>query len=118
MNTSPARNVFACLVHESQECVIDLVRNLHFLDPSSVILLYNGGHNTDLLKGLPFESFGAIAHPSSKPMEMGRLHHFALDCMQFALERIHLRYIHDRGFGPIDDASGLLRVCGRIHPPA
>jgi hypothetical protein len=27
------RNIFACLVHENTDCVIDLVRNLHFLDP-------------------------------------------------------------------------------------
>jgi hypothetical protein len=35
------RNIFACLVHESRDCVIDLVRNLHALDPASLILLYN-----------------------------------------------------------------------------
>jgi len=29
------RNVYACLVHESQECVVDLVRNLRCLDPDS-----------------------------------------------------------------------------------
>ena len=27
-------NIFACLVHENRECVIDLVRNLRALDPS------------------------------------------------------------------------------------
>ena len=83
------RNVFACLVHDSQECVVDLVRNLHFLDPDSVILLYNGGRSLDLLNtGFPFEAYGSIVHPSPKPMEWGRLHDFALDCMQFALKQL------------------------------
>ena len=84
-NLSSARNVFACLVHESEECVVDLVRNLRFVDPSSVILLYNGGTDTELLNRSPFESLGAFIHPSPKPMKWGRLHEFALDCMQFAL---------------------------------
>jgi hypothetical protein len=83
------RNIFACLVHESQECIVDLVRNLHFLDPDSVILLYNGGRTPDLLDtGLQFEAYGAIVHPYPKPMEWGRLHDFALDCMQFALKEL------------------------------
>lgn len=87
-NSSPARNVFACLVHESRECVIDLVRNLRFVDPSSHILLYNGGGDPDLLKRFPFESVAAIVHPSPRPMQWGRLHDFALDCMQFALSEL------------------------------
>ena len=82
---SPARNVFACLVHESQECVIDLVRNLRFADPSSVILLYNGGTDPELLSRFPFESLGAFVYPRPKPMKWGRLHEFAIECMQFAL---------------------------------
>ena len=42
------RNIFACLVHESPDCVIDLVRNLRALDPGSLILLYNGGRDPNL----------------------------------------------------------------------
>ena len=87
-NPSQRRNVFACLVHESWECVIDLVRNLRFLDPSSTILLYNGGDDPDLLKRFPLESMAAIVHPSARPMQWGRLHDFALDCMQFALSEL------------------------------
>jgi len=83
------RNIFACLVHESAECVIDLVRNLHFLDPASVILLYNGGHTPGLLEtGFPFERYGAIVHPMPRPMAWGYLHDFALDCMEFALREV------------------------------
>src|SRR5262249_5864740 len=35
--TAPSlRNVFACLVHESRECVVDLVRNLRYHNPDSI----------------------------------------------------------------------------------
>jgi glycosyltransferase involved in cell wall biosynthesis/predicted O-methyltransferase YrrM len=81
-----ARNVFACLVHESQECVVDLVRNLRYLDPDSTVLLYNGGQNQRLLDGgFPFARYGAIVHPAPRPMRWGWLHDFALDCMRYAL---------------------------------
>ena len=43
------RNVYACLVHEVRDCVIDLCRNLLHVDPESTILLYNGGHEPGLL---------------------------------------------------------------------
>lgn len=79
------RNVFACLVHESRECVIDLVRNLHHLDPDSRILLYNGGRDAGLLQGFPFERYNAVAVAGARPMKWGWLHDFALDCFRFAL---------------------------------
>jgi Methyltransferase domain/Glycosyl transferase family 2 len=83
------RNIFACLVHESRECVIDLVRNLRFLDPSSQVLLYNGGVALDLLNHhFPFEQYGVVVHPSPRPLAWGRLHEFALGCMQFALDEL------------------------------
>jgi hypothetical protein len=85
----PLRNVFACLVHESQECVVDLVRNLRYHDPDSTILLYNGGANRALLeRGFPFERYGAVIHPESRPMKWGWLHGFALDCMSHALRHL------------------------------
>lgn len=81
------RNVYACLVHEKEDCVIDLVRNLHFHDPASAILLYNGGADKQLLKNSSlFRQFGAVIHPTSCPVQHGYLHRFALDTMQFALD--------------------------------
>ena len=86
---TPIRNIFACLVHENQECVIDLVRNLRFLDPSSLVLLYNGGPAPDLLnRNFPFARNGIVVHPSHRRQSWGRLHDFALDCMRFALEEL------------------------------
>jgi hypothetical protein len=83
------RNVFACLVHESQECVVDLVRNLRHLDPDSAILLYNGGHDPGLL-GRSFSVDGdePLVHPTPRPLQWGKLHDFAIDCMRFALDTL------------------------------
>jgi hypothetical protein len=84
-------NVFACLVHENQECVIDLVRNLRYMDPASTVLLYNGGRDPSLLtRRFPFDEYGAVVHPSPRPLSWGRLHDFALDCMRYAID--HLRF--------------------------
>jgi hypothetical protein len=84
----PFRNVFACLVHERPECVVDLVRNLRHLDPSSAVLLYNGSKDPRLMEGCPLDRCGAELHPAPRPMEWGRLHDFAIDCMRFALGRL------------------------------
>ena len=86
---APLRNVFACLIHESQECIVDLVRNLRYLDPSSTILLYNGGNDRDLLRrGFPFERYGAVVVPGPRKLSWGKLHDFAIDCMKFALDHL------------------------------
>ncbi|MEJ7679288.1 MAG: glycosyltransferase family 2 protein [Segetibacter sp.] len=83
----PLKNVYACLVHEKEDCVIDLVRNLHYHDPASIILLYNGGENSNLIQSrFPFDKFGAIVYPKPVPVKHGYLHTYALNCMQFALE--------------------------------
>jgi hypothetical protein len=85
------RNVFACLVHENLECVVDLVLNLRHLDPPSTVLLYNGSAEPQFLTGtFPFERFGVALHPSPRPMYLDRLHDFALDCMRYAL--VHLPF--------------------------
>jgi glycosyltransferase involved in cell wall biosynthesis len=83
----PVKNVFSCLVHENEDCIIDLVRNLHYHDPASHILLYNGGENNNLLANRSlFEKFGAIIHPDPRPVRHGYLHDFALRSMQFAVD--------------------------------
>ena len=84
---APIRNVFACLVHENPDCIIDLVRNLKFLDPASVVLLYNGSGDARLLDAMALRRQGAEVHPSPVRMAWGKLHHFALECMRYALER-------------------------------
>ncbi len=82
------RNVFACMVHESQECVVDLVRNLRALDGTSPIILFNGGEDPSLTAGgFPFERYGVVVHPRPRLLAWGWLHEAAIDCMDFALER-------------------------------
>lgn len=80
----PYRNVFACLVHENKDCIIDLVRNLHYLDPGSKIILYNGGTDKLLSNTFDYSLFNAFVHPAPRPQKHGYLHTFALDCMEFA----------------------------------
>jgi len=83
----PVRNIYVCLVHENENCIIDVVRNLHYHDPASVILLYNGSEKRDLLHPrFPFSKYGAVVHPKPMPVKHGYLHPFALACMQFALD--------------------------------
>jgi Methyltransferase domain/N-terminal domain of galactosyltransferase len=81
--TQPLRNVFACLVHESLECVVDLVRNLRHFDPLSRIVLYDGSEGGHLLDPrLPWAEWGVRKHPAPRPMKWGRLHLFALECFR------------------------------------
>lgn len=79
------RNVYACLVHEQRDCVIDLCRNLRSVDPDSTILLYNGGRDAGLLaRDRTLDRLGVVVHPKPRPMRWGFLHDFALDCMRLA----------------------------------
>jgi predicted O-methyltransferase YrrM len=78
------RNVYACLVHESSECVLDLVRNLRYLDRDSRIVLYDGSAGGCLLDGrLPWSRWGVEICPQPRPMKWGQLHGFAVDCMRY-----------------------------------
>jgi glycosyltransferase involved in cell wall biosynthesis len=80
------KNIYACLVHENKACVIDLARNLRYHDPSSVILIYNGGPDSNLLdQSVDFEKSGTIIYPKPSMLKHGYLHKFAIDCMEFSL---------------------------------
>jgi glycosyltransferase involved in cell wall biosynthesis len=88
--TDVLKNIFACLVHEKPDCVLDLVKNLRHFHPDSVILLYNGGHDNQLLSDPALTTnYKAIVHPSPKPQPYGYLHGFAFDCMAYAIEHLH-----------------------------
>jgi hypothetical protein len=83
------RNIYACLVHESQECVVDLVRNLRCLEPDSAILLYNGGPDAGLLQPQScFEKLGARVYPTPRPIELPTVYEFTLDCLRYAVEHL------------------------------
>lgn len=79
--TYPLRNVYACLVHERLDCVIDLVRNLRHLDGESCILLYDGSNGGNQLDArLPWSRWSVEIVPKARPIKWGKLHDFALDC--------------------------------------
>jgi hypothetical protein len=84
---SPLRNVFACLVHENLECTVDLVRNLRFFEPDSAIVVYDGSGGSILQYAIVLERLGAVMHPEPRPVSWGRLHDFAFDCLEYALDR-------------------------------
>lgn len=96
-----------CLVHENQDCIVDLVRNLKYLDPTSIILLYNGGTNKELFTHFPFEKYGVLIHPNPKPLKWGWLHDFALDCMEYAINNLEFDTI------TVVDSDQL--ACGRNY---
>ena len=80
-------NVYACLVHEEIHCVIDMVRNLHFNDPTSSIIILNSCANLELEQSsFPFSEFGAVIYPKIISVSHGYLHNFALSAMQFAVD--------------------------------
>lgn len=82
------QNIHACLVHESEDCIVDLVCNLHYHDPDSVILLYNGSEDPQLIPAdFSFEQFNAFVVPDPVPVKHGYLHNFALRTMQYAIMR-------------------------------
>lgn len=86
----PLDNVYAVLVHEKPECVIDLVRNLRWHDDRSPILLYDGSPGSDLLDlRLPWSRWGVEIVPNPRPMKWGTLHGFALDCIAHMAAREH-----------------------------
>lgn len=86
----PVANVNACLIHEKPECVVDLVRNLRYLDPASPILLYDGSAGGNLIdRRLPWDRWGVEIVPGPTPMRWGTLHRFALDCIRHLDGRGH-----------------------------
>ena len=76
------------LVHEKPACVVDLVRNLRHLDRSP-ILLYDGSPGRLLDLRLPWARWGVEIVPNPRAMKRGRLHAFALDCIDHLADREH-----------------------------
>lgn len=87
------RHVFACLVHEQVDCVVDLIRNLQFFEPGSAVLLYDGSGGSLLDHAPTFEALGAVMHPAPKAQSWGRLHDSAFDCFEFGRARFSFDYM-------------------------
>lgn len=81
------KHVFACLVHEDADCVVDLIRNLRFFEPDSEILLYDGSAGSLLEHAPTFEKLGAVMHPAPGKQSWGRLHDSVFDCLELGRQR-------------------------------
>jgi hypothetical protein len=82
--------VFACLVHERVDCVLDLIRNLQFFAPDAGVLLYDGSGGSLLEHAPEFEALGAVLHPAPQAQRWGRLHNSVYDCLEFG--RAHFSF--------------------------
>lgn len=87
------RNIYACLVHEAPDCIVDLVMNLQHNDPSSLVMLYNGGRAADLARRHRFRRSSVVWHPKPIPVYWGHLHRFAFDCMDFAVKNFSFDFL-------------------------
>lgn len=85
--TKQLKNIHACLVHENEDCVIDLVRNLHYQDPNSQILVLNGGQDERMFQaGFAYGRFNALVFPKPLALKYGNLLPFGLKAMEYATE--------------------------------
>jgi hypothetical protein len=83
-------NVLACLVHEPFDCAVDLVRNLNYLAPESLPIVYvDRRHLETFARRWSRERLDALLHPDPRPVPvrgtLARTWWFALDVMRFAL---------------------------------
>lgn len=79
------KNLFACLVHEKPDVVWDMVCNLRYLDPASVVLLYNNSGSPSLLEDRRFyRDPHVLLYPEPKRHPYAYSHGFMLDCMRWA----------------------------------
>jgi hypothetical protein len=81
------RHVFACLVHERAECVVDLIRNLQFFEPGSAVMLYDGSARSLSEHTSTFEALGATVCQAPRRQTWGRLHESVFDCLELGRER-------------------------------
>lgn len=75
-------------MHQSPECVADLVRNLRYLDPESLVLVYNGSNDQRRDLDDAAERAGAVIHPHPAPIQWGRMHPFGLRCMAYLAREV------------------------------
>lgn len=77
---------FALLVHENRNEIIKIVENIRFYCPNSSVVLFNGGSDENLCKGLDIP-----VCPSSKQLGWGNLVPYFIEVMKW-LESIDFDY--------------------------
>jgi hypothetical protein len=84
---SPKGNIcFAVLVHRDRDLVIQLINNIKYYCPNSLIVLYNGGDDPHLCDNL-----GVPVCPSSKKLDRGFTTIYFIETMEW-LEEMGLNY--------------------------
>lgn len=73
---------FAVLVHNRRDVMIDLLDNIRAYCPDSTIILYNGGDDPDLCRGL-----GYPVCPTSRKLKYGVTAIYMLETMKWLLNR-------------------------------
>lgn len=77
---------FAILVHDNRELVKQLIDNIRYYCPNSIMMLYNGGEDPTLCDGL-----GVPVCPSSRKLERGWTTVYFLETMEW-LEKQGIEY--------------------------
>jgi hypothetical protein len=80
------RICFALLVHENRDVINEQLENIRFFCPNSTIVLFHGGKDPSLLKGLPY-----LVCPTSQPIEWGDLTSYFINIMEW-IDEIDLEY--------------------------
>lgn len=76
------KNIFAILAHNEPDSVYDLISNLQMFDPSSHIILYDGGKDRIVLsRSEAWRKLSVDVVKNVSPQSWGCLHGFAIDCI-------------------------------------
>jgi hypothetical protein len=80
------RICFAVLVHDNRELVNQLLDNIRHYCPNSLVVVYNGGEDRELLKDID-----VLVCPTSRKLEYGYTTIYFIEIMEW-LEEIKLEY--------------------------
>lgn len=81
------QNVFAVLAHEKPDSVEDLVFNLRFCDPSSIIILYDASPDKIISHYRVWEKIGVELVAAARPLLWGELLDFAIGSIEHMASR-------------------------------
>ncbi|MFC0559387.1 glycosyltransferase family 2 protein [Halalkalibacter alkalisediminis] len=85
-NLPKGKICFALLVHKDRDLIKQLIDNVRYYCPNSAIVLYNGGDDPNLCKGL-----GVPVCPSSRKLERGYTTIYFLETMEW-IEQMGMDY--------------------------
>lgn len=79
------KNIFAVLVHEHPDSVVNLIQNLRISDPGSRIILYDGSGCEQIVDcGINWAAMDVEFVPKASRLRWGELHEFAISAIEHA----------------------------------